>query len=111
MATRKQIWNQYKGWIIASIVGGTFSFLVYIGTLIVQDTAWYHQEEELIEWYENKSKSFAVGLRVKKVEKDGEIIYKTVYKATNGETYPAVYNKKGLYWFYLNDEGLKEECH
>ena len=55
---------------------------------------------------------FAVGLRVNKAKNDdGVTIYKTVYKATDGEIYPAVYSDKFNYWFYMDGKGVQRECH
>lgn len=111
--TRKEIWNGYKGWILTTIIGSTLTTIIYMGTLVIQDTDWYHQEEELIEWYNGKSKSFAVGLRVEKeYDEDGEFVKeKLVYKAPNGETYRAIYSKKGGYYYYVDDHGDTKECH
>jgi hypothetical protein len=120
--TRKEIWNGYKGWILTTIIGGTLTFAVYIGTLIIQDTDWYHQEEELIDWYDGKSHSYSVGLRVNDVldpdtgepvvnKVTGEVKTKLVYKAPDGESYRAIYSKKGGYYYYVDDEGKNKECH
>jgi len=83
----------------------------YTGWLVIKDTTAYKRVFAVVEWYEDKSKSFAVGLRVNKEKKDGELVYKIIYKATNGETYPAVYSKEKSYWFYMDDNGEKKECH
>ncbi len=86
--------------------------LIYVGTLMLEDSQAYKRVEAVVNWYEEKSNSFAVGLRVNKIKNDdNKTVYKVVYKATDGHTYPAVYNKSGGYWFYLNDEGKTKECH
>lgn len=110
---RKEIWKTYRVWFLGIIVSSTLGILTYIGTLIIQDTAWYKQEQELIKWYEGKSKSFAVGLRVElEYDEHGHISKeKLVYKAPDGETYKAVYNKKGSYYYYLDNDGELQECH
>lgn len=119
--TRKEIWQGYKGWILTTVIGGTFTVIMYMGTLIIQDTDWYHQEQELIDWYDGKSKSFAVGLRVEKEfnddgepvinKKTGEQKTKLVYKAPDGEKYRAIYSEKGGYYYYVDDHGKTKECH
>ena len=105
------------------------TFLGYITVLVVKDTEVYkrvnavvlwHEEsegsfekiEDMITWYESKSNSFAVGIRVNKVKNEnGKIVYKTVYKATNGETYKAFYNEALGAYFYSDDNGTLKECH
>ena len=73
--------------------------IIYIGTLVIKDTEAYKRVHAVVEWYEEKSNSFAVGLRVDKVKNDdGKTIYKTVYKAPNGETYKAFYSEKAGAW-------------
>ncbi len=87
--------------------------LIYVATLVIEDTEAYQRVHAVVEWYEAKSQSFAVGLRVNK-EKDedtGEIEYKVVYKDTKGETHKAIYSEKGQYWYYVDDDGKYQECH
>lgn len=79
-------------------------FLGYVTTLIVKDTDWYKEERELFKWYENKQKSFAVGLRV---DEKGQIWY----KATDKEMYRAIYSDKGAYFYYVDSKGKTKECH
>jgi hypothetical protein len=108
----KEIFKAYKGWIITAVVSGTLGFVTYITTLIIQDTDWYKQEQELIEWYDGKSHSFAVGLRVEiEYDSEGKEKHRIVYKAPDGEKYKAVYSKKGKYYYYLDAEGELQECH
>ncbi|MHA2351414.1 MAG: hypothetical protein ACXADL_17490 [Candidatus Thorarchaeota archaeon] len=79
---------------------------------MIEDSEAYKRVNAVVTWYEEKSNSFAVGLRVNKNKNDdGKTVYKVVYKATDGHTYPAVYSKSGGYWFYLNEEGKTKECH
>lgn len=85
--------------------------ITYVSVLVIKDTETYKRIDTVVNWYEAKSKSFAVGLRVNKEEKDGKIIYKVVYKATDGETYKAVYDEKVGAYFYLDEGGLLKECH
>ena len=96
----------------AIIIVPLFSLMGYISVLIIEDSDAYKRVNNVVEWSESTSNSFAVGLRVKQEKNDdGKTIYKIIYKATNGETYPAVYSSKGHYWFYLNDKGKTKECH
>ena len=88
-------------------------FLGYIGTLVVKDTEVYKRVNAVVEWYEEKSNSFAVGIRVNKIinEETGKVKFQTVYKATDGNTYPAVYSPDFGYWFYMDETGKRMECH
>jgi hypothetical protein len=88
-------------------------FLGYIGVLVIKDTDVYKRVNAVVEWYEKKSMSHAVGLRVNTIinKKTKQIKHKVVYKATDGETYKAVYSKEFGYWFYMNEDGVKKECH
>ena len=85
----------------------------YTGWLVIKDTTAYKRVFAVVEWYEDKRNSFAVGLRVnKEYDKDGHLIKtKTIYKATDGEIYPAVYSEEKSYWFYMDENGEKRECH
>ena len=86
--------------------------MIYIGTLVIEDSDTYQRIEAVVKWYEEKSNSFAVGLRVNKMKNDdNKTYYKVVYRSTDGHIYPAVYNKRAHHWFYLNDEGKTKECH
>ena len=88
------------------------SLMIYIAVLVVNDSNAYKRVNEVVQWYDEKSNSFAVGLRVNKAKNDdGVTIYKTVYKATDGEIYPAVYSDKFNYWFYMDEKGVQRECH
>ena len=46
MGTIKEIWTKYKTWLITAIVGGSFSTLIYIGTLVFQDTKFYKKFDD-----------------------------------------------------------------
>jgi hypothetical protein len=87
--------------------------LIYVGTLVIEDTEAYKRVHAVVQWYEAKSQSFAVGLRVnKKVdEKTGKTKFKVVYKDTHGEIHKAIYSKKYKYWYYVDDNGDYQECH
>ncbi len=88
------------------------SLMIYITVLVVKDSDIYKRVDEVVQWYDEKSNSFAVGLRVNKAKNDdGVTIYKTVYKATDGHIYPAVYSEKFRYWFYMDEKGVQRECH
>jgi len=104
MKAIKEIFRQYKVLWTTLLIGGTLSTITYIGTLIIQDTAWFKQEQELIEWYDKKQKTSAVGLRV---DEKGKIWY----KATDKEMYRAIYNEKDQYYYYIDHDGKSKECH
>ena len=89
------------------------SLMIYISVLVVKDSNAYKRVDEVVQWYEEKANSFAVGLRVnKEYDEDGHLVkIKTVYKATDGEIYPAVYSDKFNYWFYMDEKGVQRECH
>jgi hypothetical protein len=88
------------------------SLMIYITVLVVKDSDIYKRVDEVVQWYDEKSNSFAVGLRVNKTKNDdGKTIYKTVYKATDGHIYPAVYSNTFMYWFYMDEKGVQRECH
>lgn len=88
------------------------SIIIYITVLVVKDSDVYKRVDEVVQWYDEKSNSFAVGLRVNKAKNDdGVTIYKTVYKATDGHNYPAVYSDRYKYWFYMDEKGVQRECH
>jgi len=86
------------------------AFLGYVTVLVVKDTVWYKKIDEIVQWYEEKAHSFAVGLRVNKVADDnGTIEYEIVYKAVDGKTYPA-FEQSGVY-YYTDSKGKYKECH
>ena len=89
------------------------AILIYVGTLVVKDTEVYKRVHAVVEWYEERSNSYAVGLRVVKSTNEftGKVKYKTVYKATDGEVYKAIYSKEFGYWFYRDEDGKAMECH
>lgn len=95
------------------IVTPLTAILIYIGTLVIKDTEVYKRVNAVVEWYEAKSESFAVGLRVNKEldEDTNKVKYKVVYKDTKGELHKAIYSKKGGYWYYVDDDGKTKECH
>ena len=86
------------------------AFTGYVAVLVIKDTVWYKKIDEIVQWYEEKSHSFAVGLRVNKVEDDnGKVEYEVVYKAVDGKTY-AAFEKSGVY-YYSDKQGQLKECH
>lgn len=104
MKAFKDILKQYRILIITLMVGGTLSTITYMVTLIIEDTAWFKQEQELIKWYEKKQNTTAVGLRVDEDEK-------IWYKAADRELYRAIYDEKGRYYYYIDHDGKSKECH
>ena len=85
----------------------------YVGTLVIKDSDIYKRVNAVVVWYEEKSNSFAVCLRVnKEIDKDtGKTIYRVVYKATDGETYKAFHKKEYGAWYYRDSNDKLQECH
>jgi hypothetical protein len=85
----------------------------YVASLVIKDTEEYKRIDTVVKWYEAKSKSFAVGLRINKFidERTGNLKYKVVYKCVDGELRDAFYSSDHKYWYYIADTGQRMECH
>jgi hypothetical protein len=91
----------------------TIGLLGYVAGLIIRDTEEYKRIDKVVTWYEEKSNSFAVGLRINKSidERTGKIKYKIVYKCPDGEKRDAFYSEDYKYYYYIGDTGQRMECH